>query len=1251
MEAGYKKILKSIVLKIRHLLEGRYDKEEVWQPGDFEQRLASIGVSRNREPVPVDELPHLSDNDRYAREVVEAYLTIRQEAGICLSDAVAEFVRETAFTWANRLLALRCMESRELIDEVIIPKEIYGGRSLEHHRMAQRHPERCTGDDDGLFAVLDKVFTERAETLPLLFNPRSPGVALKPSAAVLKQCIASISGTENINGREEAPNDLFKAPDALGWAYQYYQQEEKARIDNWLKTKKGFKCEGDDIGPKTALYTEPYMVQFLVQNSLGATWVGMNSGTKLIDDWEYFVRDTSRTPLKKKSVKEITFLDPACGSGHFLLEAFDLFYDIYIDEGELTDPENICQLILNNNLYGIDIDERAVQIAEVALWMKAAEKVFNFSGTAANLVATNLHLPKGKDHIKNFLAKHPDDSSLQPALEVIFEGLEHADELGALLLIEEPVEKELRYLLNLAPMVVKDGSLVPSNKVDFISWKSEVIDRLKEHFIKEAQLVNLVQAFFNHSAGKGMALLDLLSRRYDVVAANPPYMGLRQMGNIIEKYLRTHYAAYNDDLYATFINRCTDLTKPGHLTSLVIQQGFFFTTTYIAGRLDFWSRCSLEYFLHIGSGGFVEISGEVVNTALIVFRRQPPLPSSISNFIDIRCEENKSGGIKKACSEGPNFKRSYDWLCKFPRQRLCYWFPEDVVALFRKYQLADAVMDVRQGLATSDNNRFIRQWWECKEQNRWNGIIMSEGVERWLAANNRVVEWGNNGTRLRLFVVEKCGSVSKRIYSESFYFRRGITFGSFTAGSLAVRFVPEGFVFDHAAPCAFPPNTMSVLAFLNSKLCAFIADGLNPTSSFQVGDMKDIPLISEADHTLDGFAQRCLDARFALLRLSPTFREFDLKKELLKNRCDLISYLNDRLATIERAESHVSECEGMVDERVFDMANIEHISRKVIKRSIQNPCVGGRISSSDVMIDDITIYILRLIGHLWPKQVEANETVPEWADVDGIIPITDGTDEPTLLERVRKRIAAEFKDGNIASIEREFAEIVGKPLQVWLETEFFKQHVKQFKKRPIAWQIQSSNYSRNIKPAFACLVYYQKIDGDILPKIRTQYVSPLKQRYETELRGIESIPIDSRSDQQDQRRLELERFIDELKDFETKLQKVSADAFSSEKLDELIADEIPDKWCSIDGIKEPPKDMESFLLQERSYIPDINDGVRVNIAPLQKAGLLASDVLNKKDLGKAIADRAEWRSDERRWCREGKLPRPGWWPQDLEDNQ
>jgi hypothetical protein len=310
--------------------------------------------------------------------------------------------------------------------------------------------------------------------------------------------------------------------------------------------------------------------------------------------------------------------------------------------------------------------------------------------------------------------------------------------------------------------------------------------------------------------------------------------------------------------------------------------------------------------------------------------------------------------------------------------------------------------------------------------------------------------------------------------------------------------------------------------------------------------------------------------------------------------------------------------------------------------------------------DHFSVMVLRMLGHRWPKQVEANEAVPDWAEPSGIIPITEGAGAESLISRVRKRIAADFGAERVSAIEREFEEIMGVALEVWLARDFFRNHISQFRKRPIAWQLQSTpetsngagngrgkrakRKSRADRAAiFSCLLYYHRLDDQLLGTIRTQYAHPMRLRMETEMRELERIDAKARTSDQEERRADLIVRIEELKDFEVKLEGVERDGFASEALIRIASKEPLDKWTSRDGKREHARERDAFLAQERRYDPDLNDGVRVNIAPLQKAGLLAADVLAAKDLDKAISDRAEWRADERRWCRESKLPHPGWW--------
>ena len=284
--------------------------------------------------------------------------------------------------------------------------------------------------------------------------------------------------------------------------------------------------------------------------------------------------------------------------------------------------------------------------------------------------------------------------------------------------------------------------------------------------------------------------------------------------------------------------------------------------------------------------------------------------------------------------------------------------------------------------------------------------------------------------------------------------------------------------------------------------------------------------------------------------------------------------------------------------------------------------------------DYLTVLVLRLLGHRWPREVDAKELPPSWADPDGIIPLTEGTNERTLLGRVRERIASDFGSGRAGAVEREIEEITGKPLAAWLASDFFKRHTLQFRKRPIAWHLTNSGGNAEKRrgrgtsrstPAFSCLVYYHRLDADLLPKLRTQYVGPLRTSLQTEVGSLEKIK--ERSADQDARRLELEEKLEEIKAFDARLDQVIIEGFASSAVDKVAANEPMDKWTSRDGRARPTPTREPLLAQERRYDLDLNDGVRVNIAPLQRV-VLAADVLAAKDVEKAVADRAEWRADD-----------------------
>jgi len=1381
MDPEPKSILRGLSLSLRHLLEGYFDGEDRWHPGDLERRLNEIGIWRDRDPKPIDELPHLSKEDLNARKVVDAYLQYRKEAGVSLEEAVEEFVRESAYTWANRFFALRCMEARNLINEVILQKEVYGWRSLQHKRLASKNPELCAGEDEGLFHVLFQEFERRAKELPHLFNARDPAAALHPSVAALKKSIALLSGREPVNGQEFSSDSTFEAPGAFGWMYQYWNTEEKDRVFEKVRIAKA-KIEGVDIISATQIYTEAYMVKLLVQNSLGAIWMGMYPNSGLFRNWEYYVVDADRVPVKRKSVSEVTFLDPACGSGHFLLEAFDIFFDMYQEEGTLDTPRLICASILENNLFGIDIDERAVQISIVALWMKAKERASDLDSTDLSsfydhLVATNIRLSKDKDHLEYFLKKHPEDRPLRVALESIFEGLTNVHELGSLVQIKEPVEEELLYIKN--KLGAQRMLFGPATDEEMESWRQDIVTRLKEHFDAEAVSAVIAQSFFSRSAGKGLVLFDLLSRRYDVVAANPPYMRIGNTGDNVGRYLKSHYPLAKYDLYASFIMRCLELSNYDGYVAMITQQSWMYLRSFSRLRLNkaklkkqeksfpgLLAATTIESLVHIGPRGFSDISGEVVNSVMFVLKNRIPQQNHrihAITIVDVEGVSEKSIELLKAISRDSTVNNSRKYrvfqrvLHTVPEAPVIYDAPEEIFKLFLLPKSLQDVAVVESGLKSGDNDRWVRNIWEVRDSSRWVRLLKGGRYSRWIQEIDSVVDW-----REEIQLHYRNDKIA-RVSGIDNYFKEGVSYNLINTNGLSGKHLAPGCIFNNATPTIFPKDKWYhafICCAFNSILFRYLSFALNPTINFNVGDAKKLPMPAthQDTHIFKLIMEGCIatkgskiqniqkrinsigeyfDNHHSLimkqavakcliegLSNSLVYRIFNIPRSIklqidvafqipvafkaidgynsavdlpmcptelrdqvasyLKNELDVqtlprheLDNLKQRLRTLYEAEPRATMDIGfdpLIDNDETESIGaripipsetfLEELSIKLqvhpisiywlLKEGIKHGIWRCRVEKQHITVDLFSAIILSLLGHRSLDESLGGKQVPDWADPDGIIPLVESFGEQTLLDRVRERIMIIFGVDSASSIEREFTEIMGKSLAKWLKRGFFEHHCKQFRKRPIAWQIESrpidsfkhgSKVKRisgaAFKPAFSCIVYYHKLNADFLHKIRRQHVGPLRSRFEIELRTLENLQASSAD--QTERRLALEKSIEELKAFEDRLEEIINDGFDTTSLKEIVAQEPLDKWTSIEEKTPPPSNEELFYIQEKAYNPDLNDGVRVNIAPLQKAGLLAADVLSKKDCDRAIADRAIWRQDERRWCREEKLPQPGWW--------
>ncbi|MBA3547588.1 MAG: N-6 DNA methylase [Nannocystis sp.] len=1659
MTPEHKKILRALVLELRGELEGSEDSAGRWQPGDLERRLVELGVRRDRTPLRVDELPrHV---DLKARQTFDAYLTLRltvaldlkvaeearraaakrgrakpseaapklsaAEQAEVLGETVAEFIRESAYTWANRLLALRCLEARGLIDEVILQKESYGGRSLAHWRLIQRNPDAGRDADEGLFATLFAAFELHAERLPRLFHPTAPGLALRPTLAALRRCLALLSGAEAPRSAEPADDAVFSAADALGWAYQFWNTDTKERVFTAVRTKKGTKIKGADIIPATQLYTEPYMVRFLVQNSLGATWAAMHPETALAEHWDYFVRDADRTPMTPKSATTLTVLDPACGSGHFLLAAQADLWDMYEEEGAFADdPVGRARAILEHNLYGLDIDERAVQIAEAALWMAAAEQIVEHGidlhargpdnrlplcGLEMNLVATNIRLPGEGDQLVAFLKKYPDAAPLRPALAEVFRGLAHVDQLGSLVQIEGPVERVLHTLqaehtrtrayggtqTDMLRAASAQGAL-PIGVESYEDWKQRTLRSLAAHFADEAVDADLGRRLYGQAARKAVAAFDLLARRYDVVVANPPYMGSKNMGDVVRPYVEKHYESGKRDLYAAFMLRCLELCNEAGRVGVVVPQPWMFFSSYEQLRYftlqklaekakktganlyrGLLALTTLETIAQLGRHAFEE-ADPPSNVALVVLSQHAPADEHTLTAFRLQTSRpsTEQASLLRAGVRDQRaafrFKARQSDLRAIPMAPLAFWLRPSLLRLLAGTSLGD-IARVAQGTATAEDGRFVRFVWETPrgtwtrarpQDGRWVPFEKGGGYAKWFGKQWWMVDWHHNGARLLAFP----GSV---IRNPDFYFKPGWTYSLMARGSMGLRVQDQPAVFGHMGPkVVLPHDGLAVIC--NSRAFSYFVRTSSPSLKFEVDSVSRGPVPKTVPiRTTDALVQ----SKRALISRDPTERAFRPDDEAAPT---LRTWACDTLLRIFAESAVLHTLEGQSESDAFAAYGLDDADTATILADVGTPtgwfdlvdghtdhdalpwpadCAaptlpatrspqpapaplraaleagpGGTDDDDDAEEDEadegltgqpiptetflealaqrfnvhpislhsllragietqgwrcppeeqrlvrdrLTVLTLHLVGHQWPQQVAAREALPEWADADGIIPVTEGAHESTLLARMRGRLIVEFPNTPLSATERDIAELAGLSLEAWTDGGFFRHHITQFRRRPIAWQLQSTAPSKGNRLAFACLLHFHALDADCLPKLRTQYIRPQRTRAETELRGLEAIPTDRYTDIQKTRVGTLEEQIKALRQLDDDLGKVIERGFFTPELADHAIDDAAEshlaqlldalarrldatlpaealkaaaatylravdnaatrarqampETLALDGVtvrSEPtvvdfepfladlrrdleslsrglpgefadlvmlerdcaksmatraeklaetdpsaapfferldptrerpsfppkmaealasgqpdavtearrvleihraalqavarthlftrlqaiiidrceaaytnisarfftvkkvrtldaprseilaiihtwataawqhvlslassfaihdeyaatgpgrpaPQDLPAFMRQEQTYIPDLNDGVRVNLAPLQIAGVLAAEVLPTKDLNKTLEDRARWRSDERRWCRGGRLPQPGWWP-------
>jgi hypothetical protein len=797
-----------------------------------------------------------------------------------------EAVQEAAYTLLNRLVFVRILEHHELLK----PALVSGGWESPAYRDEFVHYSHALQGDDtrGYAALLDMLYSELALDLPGLFGAVGLTQLFPVPAASLRDVIEALN--------DKALARAWGDDMTLGWVYQFWNDPAREALD--AKISGGGKIEPHEIAAKTQMFTERYMVEWLLHNSLGQTWLAtcakngwtpdfyqvrdrldarradwrkrreagevaldalMPLESELEERWKYWVPQ----PLPEEaimsapaSIRDLKLLDPACGSGHFLVVAFDLLAALHEEEARHRDEswtsEEIARSVVENNLHGVDIDPRAVQIAAAGLWLKARLYAPEVRLQAMNLVAPAFRLaglPKSDPAFERLCAAMEAFPISRQRKVELMEKLVGVDHLGTLLQVDREIEEVLEQAggaLRKAPHA--EGG---TSKDAVRRWFAEFLDA-------HAARADLGLRLDGEQVAAGVRFLEIVrDDAYDVVVGNPPYQGTSKLAEA--DWFKRYYPRAKADLYACFLERSLALAKLGGVSALLTMRGWMFLSHYQNMREGLLQEHDLILVADLGTNAFEEIGGAVVTVALSIIGRRTPQNAAVA----LQPAALNDGGAsmptarKRAGLVAQVGRHEFDVsrLSGIEGTPLIYWWNEAFIGDYIKAPKLGQLAPVRQGAASCNNTRFLRQHWEvcdvwaCRKGShsppptmRWAPYIKGAEGRAWYEPATDVIAWKDAGLAVRTYSQFLYGSYTRTIKNEAMYFRLGVAFTS-TGETCRARLHRFRSIFDVKGQSVFPADTAEICCAMNTTWSAEILKALNPTISFQVGDANRLAIL------------------------------------------------------------------------------------------------------------------------------------------------------------------------------------------------------------------------------------------------------------------------------------------------------------------------------------------------------------------------------------------------------------------------
>lgn len=757
---------------------------------------------------------------------------------------------EVAYTWFNRFVAIRILQMNGFIDRVLV----FDNPDI-------RVPHIVTEARQGRFPVLTT--SEQLRLRNIITDPTKTYeqfviliTAFCHATPILNRCFGSINDytelllpndvleeggfVDMLNHTEFITETDYKTTELLGWLYQFYISERKDEV--FAAFKKGQKAEAEDIAPATQIFTPNWIVKYMVENTLGRIYLDNNPGSALEEQMPYLVakaEGNEEAIYRYEQLEDLRVIDPACGSGHILLEAFDLLYAMYLDE--FYSREEAIKAIFAHNLVGIDLDTRARQLATFALLLKACQRDDRFLD--AHCLPRVLDMPAGnrdtwRDTLGHFDCCYGLTSSQSPCEEIdaAFQLLEQAPNLGSTM--KFAISERTRVYLQ----------------------ERVACYEAKPQFSQDFE--PLVQGF---------RLILALTDRYAAVIANPPYMGSGKMNEVLSEYVKKNYAEGKGDLFSVFMQVAESMLEPNGKYGMINMQSWMFLSSFEKLRTHILSQLHIDSMLHLGPQTFDELSGEVVqNTAFVISKHQPlEEGGTYYRLVDgNNCREKEELFLAHRCNNEDGNRIYYPNVSqknfeKIPGSPIGYWVSEKMLNCFNAKDNIGNIANPRKGLATTDNKRFLRHWSEISFQFlgigfknkkdaedsfcKWFPLNKGGEFRKWYGNNYMVVNWYHDGAEMKEAIIKtyKGGSYTKEIRSEDKYFKDCITWNALTSGTPSFRYSNYGALFDSAGSSMFPKEEQicPLLGILNSPIAKFFFDIINPTLNYGAGTIGSLPIV------------------------------------------------------------------------------------------------------------------------------------------------------------------------------------------------------------------------------------------------------------------------------------------------------------------------------------------------------------------------------------------------------------------------